>query len=63
MALNYKENDYIESKKKLSLVSIDINHSLSNNIIFNILEVRKVLYEGLKNHLKSTFGDYSIEKS
>lgn len=63
MALNYKENEYFESKKKLSLVSIDINHSLSNNLIFNILDVRKVLYDAMKAHLRSTFGDYTIDKT
>ena len=37
LAINYKENEYFDSKKKLSMISIDINHSLSNNQIFNML--------------------------
>lgn len=62
MALNFKENEYFESKKKLSLASVDINHSLTNNNIFNILEIRKILHDGVRAHLKSIYGDYQFEK-
>ena len=61
MAINFKEAEYFESKKKLSLASIDINHSLSNNLIFSILAVRKIFYEGLKQHLRSIYGNYQID--
>ena len=62
MAINFKESEYFESKKKLSLATLDINHPLSNNMIFNILEVRKIFYEAMKKHLRSVYGDYQLDK-
>ena len=44
LALNSKEMSYFESKKKLSLVRLDINHSLANNSIFNMLSMQKNSY-------------------
>lgn len=63
MGINFKESDYFESKKKLALASIDINHPLSNNMVFNILEVRKIFYEALKKHLRSVYGDYEVDRT
>ena len=62
LAINFNESDYFESKKKLALSSIDINHSLSNNMVFNILEIRKVFYDNLRKHLRSVYGDYQFDR-
>ena len=60
--MNYNENSYIESKKRLSSCGLTINANLSNNPIFDTLQIRKVTQEKFKNHLRQLFGDYSLER-
>lgn len=61
MALNYKELNYFESKKKLSLARIDLNLSLTNNSIFLMLSSGKSYYDSFSLHLKSIFGNYGFK--
>lgn len=62
LAINYKENEYFESKKKLSMIPIDINHSLSNNQIFNMLDSRRVYQENLRQHLRTVYESYQLDR-
>ncbi len=39
-----------------------INVNLSNNQIFDTLQIRKVTQEKFKNHLRQLFGEYTLER-
>lgn len=61
LALNYKQSDYIESKQKLSRTLFDINPSLSNNSVFNVLQTRKAAHEAFRSHLKTLYGEEILQ--
>lgn len=44
------------------MIPIDINHSLSNNQVFNMLEIRKVFNENLRQHLRTVFENYQLDR-
>lgn len=57
LALNYKQGEYIESKQRLSRTLFDINPSLSNNAVFNVLQTRKAAHQAFRSHLKTLYGE------
>jgi hypothetical protein len=57
LALNYKESEYFESKKKLSRTLLDINPSLANNSVFAVLETKKTTHGAFRAHLLSLYGE------
>lgn len=44
------------------MIPVDLNHSLGNNQIFNMLEIRKVFHESLRQHLRSVYENYQLER-
>jgi hypothetical protein len=44
------------------MIPIDINHSLSNNQIFKMLEVERVFQESLRQHLRSVYENYQLSR-
>jgi hypothetical protein len=62
LALNFNENSYFESKKRLSKTHLSINTTLSNNPIFDTLQTRKITQEKFKSHLTQLYGKYELDK-